>query len=128
MPVPSKLILASSSPYRKQLLARLQLDFDCRSPEVDESVLPGEDALSYVRRLAETKARAIARDAPSAVVIGSDQCALLDGRIRYMGRFANGDRCGAWTENQDPDPPGSIYQELKQEIESMGLYPPCPEA
>ena len=85
--MPSKLILASSSPYRKQLLARLQLDFDCRSPEVDESVLPGEDALSYVRRLAETKARAIARDAPSAVVIGSDQCALLDGRI--LGKPGN---------------------------------------
>lgn len=83
----SKLILASSSPYRKQLLARLQLEFDCRSPDVDESIRPGEDAVCYVRRLAEDKARVIASDAPGAVVIGSDQCALLEGRI--LGKPGN---------------------------------------
>ena len=76
-----KLILASSSPFRKELLARLQLNFDCLAPEVDESILADEDALQYVRRLAETKARVIALQNPDAIVIGSDQCALLDGQI-----------------------------------------------
>lgn len=85
--VQKKLILASSSPFRKQLLARLQLDFDCRAPEVDESILPAENAVAYVRRLAETKARAIAQLDPGAVVIGSDQCALLDGQI--LGKPGN---------------------------------------
>ena len=76
-----KLILASSSPFRKELLARLQLNFDCLAPDVDESILADEDALQYVRRLAETKARVIAQQNPDAIVIGSDQCALLDGQI-----------------------------------------------
>ena len=76
-----KLILASSSPFRKVLLARLQLKFDCLAPDVDESILADEDALQYVRRLAETKARVIAQQNPDAIVIGSDQCALLEGQI-----------------------------------------------
>ena len=76
-----KIILASGSPYRKQLLERLQLEFDCRSPDLDESVLDGETADDYVRRLARAKARAIAEGEPAAVVIGSDQCAVLDSRI-----------------------------------------------
>ena len=76
-----EILLASGSRYRRELLERLQLEFDCRPPDVDESVLAGEDPVDYVRRLAEAKARAIAIDHPSAVVIGSDQCAVLDGRI-----------------------------------------------
>ena len=75
------IILASSSPFRRELLARLQLDFESRAPEVDESILEGEDAIRYVRRLAESKAQVIARQHPDAIVIGSDQCALLDGQI-----------------------------------------------
>ena len=51
-----------------------------------------------------------------------------NGRIRYLGELADGVKCGVWTENMDPDPPKSLYRELKQEIESMGLYPPCPES
>ena len=50
-----------------------------------------------------------------------------NGRMRYLGELANGVKCGVWTENMDPDPPGSLYKELKQEIESMGIYPPCPD-
>lgn len=76
-----KLILASSSPYRKQLLARLRLDFDCATPAVDESPQAGEAATEYVARLAAAKADAVAARHPGAVVIGSDQCALLDGEI-----------------------------------------------
>ena len=82
-----KLILASSSPFRKELLSRLQLDFECRAPEVDESILEAEDAVQYVRRLAESKAYIIAQQDPDAIVIGSDQCALLDGHI--LGKPGN---------------------------------------
>ncbi|MCP4392347.1 MAG: septum formation inhibitor Maf [Gammaproteobacteria bacterium] len=81
IPVQIKIILASSSPYRKQLLDRLRLDYECHSPDVDESVHDGEAATDYVCRLAQAKARAIAKDYPEAIVIGSDQCALLDGQI-----------------------------------------------
>jgi len=79
--VQSKIILASSSPYRKQLLDRLQLEYDCQPPNVDESTVNGESAQAYVCRLAEAKARGVASSHPGAVVIGSDQCALLDDRI-----------------------------------------------
>ena len=75
------IILASGSRYRKQLLERLHLVFECRSPDIDETVHDGEIADDYVRRLAEAKARVIARQDPQAVVIGSDQCAVLDGTI-----------------------------------------------
>jgi hypothetical protein len=50
-----------------------------------------------------------------------------NGRVRYQGTLADGAPCGPWTENRDPDPPEDILAELKQEIEAMGLYPPCPE-
>ncbi len=83
----TKLILASSSPFRKQLLDRLQLDYDCHSPDVDESPLAGEQASHYVCRLAESKARVIALQNPQAVVIGSDQCALLEDQI--LGKPGN---------------------------------------
>lgn len=79
--MPTELILASSSPYRKQLLDRLQLDYRCLSPEVDESLKPGENPVDYVCRLARAKAESIARQYPDAVVIGSDQCAVSDGEI-----------------------------------------------
>ena len=49
-----------------------------------------------------------------------------NGRMRYSGSFANGERCGPWLENRDAEPPEDIYEELVQEIESMGLYPECP--
>lgn len=77
----NKIILASSSPYRRQLLNRLHLDYECHSPSIDESVNPGEQARDYVCRLAQAKAQSIAQSYPQAVVIGSDQCALLDGEI-----------------------------------------------
>jgi len=76
-----KIILASGSPYRKQLLERLHLSFTCQSPDIDETAATGESAVDYVRRLAEAKALAVAQTSPAAVVIGSDQCAVLDGRI-----------------------------------------------
>ena len=81
IPVQDKIILASSSPYRRQLLDRLHLDYECHSPDVDEVIHSGELATDYVCRLAQAKARAIAQDYPEAVVIGADQCALLDNKI-----------------------------------------------
>lgn len=80
-PLQTKLILASSSPFRKQLLDRLHLDFDCIAPDIDETIQVGEDAASYVCRLAHAKAESVARTCPEAVVIGSDQCALLQDQI-----------------------------------------------
>ena len=76
-----QIILASSSPFRQQLLDRLQLDYESHAPDIDETIKPGEDARAYVCRLAESKARHVAQNYPEAVVIGSDQCALLDTRI-----------------------------------------------
>ncbi len=77
----TKIILASSSPFRRQLLDRLQLDYESHVPDIDETIKAGEDACTYVCRLAESKARHVARNYPEAVVIGSDQCALLDAGI-----------------------------------------------
>lgn len=74
------LILASTSVYRRELLARLRLPFDCARPEVDESALPGEAPADVAQRLSLAKARAIAVRHPDAVVIGSDQVAELDGQ------------------------------------------------
>ena len=88
--MPPQLILASSSPFRKQLLQRLQLEFTCVSPEIDESVLAEETAVDYVCRLARSKARVVAGQYEDAVVIGSDQCALLDGEI--LGKPGNHER------------------------------------
>ena len=74
------LILASSSPYRKELLSRLRLPFRCESPHLDESPLPSESPEATCERLARAKAERIARSHPDALVIGSDQVAVLKGR------------------------------------------------
>lgn len=74
-----RLILASTSRYRRELLQRLRLPFDVQAPEVDESPLPGETPLALAQRLALAKARAVADRDPDAIVIGSDQVADLDG-------------------------------------------------
>ncbi|NWA27680.1 septum formation inhibitor Maf [Pseudomonas gingeri] len=75
------LLLASSSTYRRELLSRLRLPFTCASPDIDESQHPGEAAIALVKRLAEEKARALASLHPAHLIIGSDQVAVLDGRI-----------------------------------------------
>jgi len=74
-----RLILASTSVYRRELLARLRLSFDTARPEVDETPLPHETPLALAERLAIAKADVIARRKPGAYVIGSDQVAELDG-------------------------------------------------
>ena len=76
-----KLVLASTSIYRKELLNRLGLPFVTAAPEVDESIRAEETPLQLVRRLAEAKARAVAAQYPDALIIGSDQVASVAGRI-----------------------------------------------
>lgn len=75
-----RLILASTSPYRRELLSRLRQPFDAIPPQVDESPLPGEQPRALACRLALAKAHAVAARHPDAVVIGSDQVAELDGQ------------------------------------------------
>lgn len=74
-----QIVLASSSPYRRQLLARLQLPFDVSVPDVDETPLPGETPEITASRLARAKARKVAEKIPDALIIGSDQVAVLEG-------------------------------------------------
>ncbi len=76
---PSRLILASGSPYRRQLLERLRLPFEVMAPDIDEAALPGELPEATALRLAREKAAAVAARAPGSIVIGSDQVATLDG-------------------------------------------------
>lgn len=73
------LILASSSVYRRELLARLQLPFECVSPEIDESPLDDERPEATALRLAQLKAKKVALHKPNALIIGCDQVAMLDG-------------------------------------------------
>lgn len=75
------LVLASTSPYRRELLARLGVEFTTARPDVDETPLPGEAPEALVARLARAKAQAVAAAHPEALVIGSDQVAVLDGAI-----------------------------------------------
>lgn len=77
----SSLVLASSSPYRRELLSRLRQPFEWAAPSIDESRRPGESAEALVRRLAREKAQALAGRFASHLIIGSDQVAVLDGQI-----------------------------------------------
>jgi septum formation protein len=79
MPV-RRLVLASTSRYRRELLARLRLPFDVEPPAIDEAARNGETPAQTAVRLALAKAVAVAARDPEAVVVGSDQVAELDGR------------------------------------------------
>ncbi|APZ42663.1 Maf family protein [Acidihalobacter ferrooxydans] len=76
-----ELVLASSSPYRRELLQRLHLPFCSAAPEIDETAVRGESPQAMVRRLSLAKAQALGAAHPDALIIGSDQCAVLDARI-----------------------------------------------
>lgn len=85
-----QIVLASGSKYRRELLARLGLPFEVDAPEVDETPLPNEAPEETSRRLAEAKARAAAARFPQAIVIGSDQVAVLNGlRLGKPGNHGN---------------------------------------
>ena len=87
---PPSIVLASTSLYRRELLARLRLPFEVRAPVVNEAALPGEAARETALRLAQAKARAVAPDCPAALIIGCDQVAVLDGvSLGKPGSHAN---------------------------------------
>ncbi len=77
-----KLILGSTSPFRKALLQRFNLEFDTDKPDIDETPLANETPEDYVLRLSLEKAKVVAKRQPNALIIGSDQCAILNGKIR----------------------------------------------
>lgn len=74
-----KIVLASTSIYRRELLQRLQIAFETADPRADETLLPGEIPQQSALRLAEAKARTVSAKYSSALIIGSDQVAVLDG-------------------------------------------------
>jgi len=82
-----RIVLASTSPYRRALLERLRLPFAVETPDTVETALPGEAASDTALRLAQAKARAVATSFPRALVIGSDQVAELDGK--HLGKPGN---------------------------------------
>ena len=75
-----RLILASTSPFRRELLGRLQIPFEAMAPNTDETPLAGEHPVATAERLSVAKARAVADQTPNALVIGSDQVAYLGDR------------------------------------------------
>jgi len=86
------LVLASTSAFRKELLARFGLPFETADPHTDEAPLGGETPAATALRLAEAKARAVAHRHPDALIIGSDQVASTDGRrFGKPGTRANAD-------------------------------------
>jgi septum formation protein len=84
------IVLASTSRYRRELLARLDVLFDVFVPHVDESALPGEAPPALALRLSRLKAEAARQAYPRALIIGSDQVAVLDGQVLGKpGDYAN---------------------------------------
>jgi septum formation protein len=75
------LILASSSPFRRSLLQRLQIEFDTDSPNIDETSLINESPIDYVTRLSLAKAKAVVTKHSDSLIIASDQCSVLNGVI-----------------------------------------------
>ena len=85
-----KIVLGSTSPFRKALLERLCLDFICDAPNIDETPLDNETVEEMVERLAIAKAQAISGNHTNALIIGSDQSAILEGKkLSKPGNFEN---------------------------------------
>ncbi|HEU4485613.1 MAG TPA: Maf family protein [Povalibacter sp.] len=90
-PLHPRLVLASTSQYRRQLLERFGIRFTVAAPHVDETPLPGETPIDLVARLARTKAEAVAQRHRDSIVIGSDQIALHGREI--VGKPGNPENC-----------------------------------
>lgn len=75
------LVLASTSPFRRAILEKLAIPFETITPNVDETPMPGESPEQLVARLSELKAKAVADNYADALIIGSDQVAVVDGQI-----------------------------------------------
>jgi len=78
-----KLVLASSSPFRKAILEKLQLAFETASPDIDETPLQNESVEEMVKRLSKAKAIALSASYPDSLIIGSDQSAMLNGNVLH---------------------------------------------
>jgi len=78
---PGQFILASASPRRRELLAQLTIPFTVLPANIDESILPGEVPWAYTRRVAYAKAQYVARQCPTAVVLGADSVVVLEHHI-----------------------------------------------
>lgn len=90
MTAETRLILASTSPFRRELLSRLQLEFAAIAPTASEQTLPEESAETMVQRLALAKAQSVAETLATGLVIGSDQCAVIGNEILGKpGNFEN---------------------------------------
>lgn len=87
------LILASTSPYRRQLLERLGIAFSTAAPDIDETRLPNETPTAMVSRLSEAKAQAVAKQHPNALIIGSDQMAVCSEAV--LGKPGTHDKAAA---------------------------------
>ncbi len=87
------LVLGSTSPYRRELLSRLQIPFETAAPDCDETPLAGESAADTASRLARVKAESLIAQFPDALIIGSDQVALLHGK--QLGKPGNFERAKA---------------------------------
>ena len=84
------IILSSTSPFRKALLERLQINFSCESPNIDEAPLENETVENMVVRLAIAKAQKVSNKYDNALIIGSDQSAVLNGeKLSKPGNFDN---------------------------------------
>lgn len=85
-----KLVLASTSRYRRELLSRLHMPFETVSPNVDETPLPGESPSETALRLSVLKAQAVAKQFPDSLIIGSDQVLMLDAeQLGKPGNYEN---------------------------------------
>lgn len=82
-----QIILGSTSPYRKQLLQRLRIEFNIAAPDIDETRLAGESPQELVTRLSENKAKAVAENFTDSLIIASDQIAVFNGEI--LGKPGN---------------------------------------
>ena len=91
-----QIVLASTSPFRRSILEKLGLPFDCHAPEVDETPQPGETPSQLVERLSIAKAQAVAAHLKEGLVIGSDQVAVIDNDI--LGKPGNHENAVAQLE------------------------------
>lgn len=98
----SKLLLASTSPRRAEILRSVGWDFEQRPVEIDETYVPGEDAVEYVKRLSRDKAHAAAQLSPGSLVLGADTTVVIDGDVLGKPRDSNDARemlrrlAGSW--------------------------------
>lgn len=77
----TQIVLASTSPWRREILEKLGIPFITAAPQVDETPISGEDARHLVMRLAQAKAQALSAEYPNHLIIGSDQVCVLEGKI-----------------------------------------------